>query len=170
MRVGALLYFAYGSNLWLPRLRRRVPGVQPLGAALLRGFSLRWHKRSHDGSGKCGIAVDEGGIVHGGLFRIPPPQRPRLDRVEELGVGYADLDVRVETGSAAHAAYTYVALPRARAEGLRPYRWYRDLVVAGARWHGLPDPYVRQLADVAVARDLDAGRSRRERASLALLP
>jgi hypothetical protein len=170
VRVGALLYFAYGSNLWLPRLRRRVPGVQPLGAALLRGFSLRWHKRSRDGSGKCGIDPDECGVVHGGLFRIPAAQRPGLDRVEELGVGYGDLDVIVETGSAAHTAYTYVALPGVRDEGLRPYRWYRDLVVAGARWHGLPDLYVRGLADVTAAPDPDAGRSRRERASLALLP
>jgi gamma-glutamylcyclotransferase (GGCT)/AIG2-like uncharacterized protein YtfP len=165
-----MLYFAYGSNLWLPRLRARVPGAESLGAARLRGFSLRWHKRSHDGSGKCGIAVDGDGVVHGGLFRIPVAERPRLDHVEELGVGYGDLDVRLDTATGEVTAYTYVALPGVRDEALRPWRWYRDLVVAGARWHGLPQAYVSRLRAVAAERDPDADRSRRERSSLAVLP
>lgn len=50
-----VLYFAYGSNLCLPRLRSRVPSVALVGTAVLSGYELRWHKRSTDTSGKCDV-------------------------------------------------------------------------------------------------------------------
>lgn len=53
-----VLYFAYGSNLWLPRLRHRVPGVEPVGVAHLGGFGLRWHKRSRETLRAVGADAD----------------------------------------------------------------------------------------------------------------
>jgi gamma-glutamylcyclotransferase len=49
------LNFAYGSNMLSARLRERVPSARPAGTACLPGFSLRWHKVSVDGSGKCNV-------------------------------------------------------------------------------------------------------------------
>ena len=80
-------YFAYGSNLCLPRLKARVPGVRALGSALLRGHELRWHKKGDDGSGK-GSIVEVGGdaVVHGALFAVPEREKAALGRAE--GPGY----------------------------------------------------------------------------------
>lgn len=161
-----LLYFAYGSNLWLPRLRHRVPGVEPLGAARLSRFGLRWHKRSRDGSGKCSIEPSGDEVVHGGLFRIPTAERVLLDRVEELGAGYDHADVTVDAESGPVPAFTYVATAGARDDAVRPFTWYRDFVVAGAGQLGLPETYVARLRAVAADPDPDAERDRRQRAFL----
>ena len=53
------LNFAYGSNLLTYCLRERVPSARPVTVARLAGHSLRWHKVSMDGSGKCDVEADD---------------------------------------------------------------------------------------------------------------
>ncbi|RMD60293.1 MAG: gamma-glutamylcyclotransferase, partial [Planctomycetota bacterium] len=48
-----MLYFAYGSNMSTPRLRRRVSRAVPVATARLPGCRLAFHKLGADGSGKC---------------------------------------------------------------------------------------------------------------------
>ena len=55
-------------------------------------------------------------------------------------------------------AYTYVADETAVDESLRPYSWYREFVVKGARQHPLPDEYIAQLESVNGDADPDAER------------
>ena len=90
-----ITYFAYGSNLCLPRLANRVPGVKALGPASLHGYELRWHKRSVDRSGKCSIvaSASAAAVVHGALFTIPKTEKHLLDRAE--GNGYGEITVCV---------------------------------------------------------------------------
>ena len=161
-------YFAYGSNLCLPRLESRVPGVRALGTASLLGYELRWHKRGADQSGKCSI-VPSGSVaavVHGALFTIPKAEKHLLDRVESLGNGYGEITVWVESSRGSASAQTYVAAPTHIDDSLRPYTWYKDLVVSGAESHDLPVDYVESLRLVAAWPDQDASRARRNRASL----
>lgn len=167
-----LRYFAYGSNLCLTRLRSRVPGVRPLGPALLRGYVLRWHKRSVDHSGKCSIARsdDAASIVHGALFAIPRSEKYRLDDAEGLGKGYDEIMVSVESSDGDESAYTYVAAPSHIDDTLRPYTWYKDLVVAGAESHDLPPRYLAMLRLVAAEADPDTDRDSSERKFLPCRP
>ncbi len=161
-------YFAYGSNLCLPRLAKRVPGVRALGPAFLPGYELRWHKRGVDRSGKCSIvaSASEGAVVHGALFTIPKAEKHLLDRVEGLGNGYGEITVRVESSQGTASARTYVASPTHVDDSLRPYAWYRDLVVSGAESHNLPAEYVELLRLVVVQQDQDAERASRNRVFL----
>ncbi len=161
-------YFAYGSNLCLPRLENRVPGVRALGPASLLGYELRWHKRGVDQSGKCSI-VPSGSVaavVHGALFAIPKAEKHLLDRVEGLGNGYGEITVRVESSPGAASAQTYVAAPTHIDDSLRPYAWYRDLVVSGAESHDLPADYVESLRLVVAQPDQDVSRATRNRVFL----
>ena len=64
---------------------------------------------------------------------------------------------------------TYRARPERVAPTLLPYRWYRDLVIVGARHHGFPAAYVAALEAVEVHDDPDAARVRRMDALLASL-
>lgn len=168
-----MLYFAYGSNLLPRRLRapERAPGARHVAVGRLRGWELRFHKLSDvDGSGKAGVqeipaARRNGHAVWGALFELAADDHPRLDRVEGLGVGYdraeVEIDVVGETGDGSHRsrrAFTYVARREAIAEDIRPYRWYRDLVIAGAEHHGFPQPYVESLRAVEGDVDPDVGR------------
>lgn len=159
-------YFAYGSNLCYRRLRDRVPGVRPEGPGVLEGYELHWHKRSLDGSGKCSVARCSTAVVHGVLFAMPPEGKARLDQVEGLGHGYDDIEVAVESGGGTIVARTYVAADDYVDESLRPYSWYRDLAVAGARAYGLPSEYIASLQQVDAVEDPSRERDRRNRRSL----
>ena len=160
-----VLYFAYGSNMCLSRLKARAPGGRALGPARLRGHELRWHKMGTDGSGKCSI-VHVGGdaVVHGALFSIPETEKPSLDRAE--GSGYGSATVSVESTRGDVTAETYKAHESAIDDARRPYSWYKALVVSGAESQGLPPDYVDVLRLVDAAEDADADRARKHRAFL----
>lgn len=163
-----VFYFAYGSNLCVHRLGRRAPGVVTLGVASLEGFDLRWHKRGADGSGKCSIvrSSSRSATVHGALFLIPRASMRRLDRVEGLGAGYERATVRARAASGTVGARTYIASPTHVDDSLRPFDWYRDLVVSGARALSLPPQYVEELRRIETWMDKDRKRARRNLASL----
>ena len=108
--------------------------------------SLRWHKRGKDGSGKCDIVSTDGrSVVWGVLFDIAWDEKPALDAVEGLGTGYFEKEVCIVTDDGECLALTYHANPAGIDAALRPFDWYKDYVVRGAREHGLPADYVRAL-------------------------
>ncbi len=167
----SLLYFAYGSNLYSPRLRFRVPGCLALCVATLSEYQLRFHKIGADGTAKCdafrtGRRED---VVMGVVYEIPRLEKALLDRHEGLGRGYGDAEVELATAeNGAINAFTYVALQEAIDPTLRPYGWYKDFVLSGADEHGLPEDYVdafiRGVPDLA---DPDRLHEERRRAEVA---
>lgn len=159
-------YFAYGSNMSLPRLRARIGEVRRLGVATLADRRLAFHKLGRDGSGKCDIAPSPGDCVWGVVLDIPAAARPLLDRFEGLGRGYAVETVQLTlVDGAALTAFSYRATRVV--PGLRPYDWYKAHVLHGAREHHLPAHYVAAIAATAAVPDPDAARHQRE---LAIYP
>lgn len=158
MSADSFVTFAYGSNMPVVRLRERCPSARALGIAELSGHELRWHKRSMDGSGKCDIvAVDApNASVLGVLFEIAAEEKPALDRAEGLNKGYDEVEVEVLCGGRQVAAKAYRATDTN--PSLRPYTWYRALVIAGAKEHGLPAPYIAGLESVPADEDVDRTR------------
>lgn len=146
-------YFAYGSNMSTPRLRQRTPSARFVSIGLLRHHALRWHKLGRDGSGKCDVSctgTQSDDVVWGVVYEIDCAEKADLDRVEGLGVGYDERQVRIETPDGDCLARTYVAKPDKVDPALRPRPWYKAHVLHGAREHGLPTDYVR-LIDAVVA-------------------
>jgi gamma-glutamylcyclotransferase len=159
-----MLYFSYGSNMSTPRLAKRVPSARAIAVATLREHELRFHKvSSRDGSAKCDIVPTsiESVVVHGIVFRIEAAEKAELDRQEGLGNGYEEKRVRVLTrdGESLEAATYYATRTR---PGLKPYGWYKEHVLRGAREHGLPVAYVRAIESVDAVRDPDSARHARE--------
>lgn len=157
-------YFAYGSNMSTDRLRRRVPSAQAIGHAELPAHQLHFHKPGRDGSAKCDIALPghtDDVSVWGVVFRIDPGHRPRLDAAEDLhrGYGIKNVTVRLPAGRWLKA-FTYYALQIDK--GIRPFSWYREHVLRGAREHGLPAGYVAMIEAIECLDDHDAVRHRRE--------
>lgn len=156
-------YFAYGSNLYLPRMQRRVPSALPLTVAQLPGYRLTFGKRSRDGSAKCTIEPAEAPeeTVWGVIYRIDPGERPRLDEAE--GPRYELIDLEVVTPDEERVAvFTYRARPEYLGHAW-PYDWYRDLVLEGARQHALPAEYITRIAAVTGVPDPDPVRARANR-------
>lgn len=151
------------------RLRERVPSARALGVATLSGYELRFHKRGwKDGSGKCDVVGRDGdrAQVFGVAFRMTAGDKEGLDAAEGLGRGYGVRTVRVEREGRRVAAFTYVADASAIDSTLLPFTWYKELVLAGAREHGLPLEYVRQLEAVKAVADPDSERDRHARTIL----
>ncbi|MEZ5654172.1 MAG: hypothetical protein R3E87_26865 [Burkholderiaceae bacterium] len=164
------LVFAFGSNMLPVRLQRRTPRARVAGVALAHGYTLRFDKRGRDGSGKCWLAPAAGESTPGVLFAYEgtPDEVAAalavLDEFEGVGRGYERALLRVEPldgRSAVDAgceAFAYMATPDAIVAGLRPYHWYRDLVLAGARHHALPTAHCDLIAATVVDIDSDPNR------------
>ena len=169
MRENSVLYFAYGSNMLTERLHKRCPNARPLGNAVAHGFSLRFCKRSKDGSAKATLVkTDEREQpAYGVLFELSQSEQARLDKSEGEGLGYDRDDAftvfRLADGEEAIAS-TYRASRQACDEGLIPYDWYRALILAGAFQHGLPDTYIAELRRTIVWSDPQPQRHSRQEA------
>jgi gamma-glutamylcyclotransferase len=154
-----VVVFAHGANMLVARMRERAPLSKAVSVGQLVGFELCWNKRSRDGSGKC--SVTETGhpkhVVWGVTYEMGASDKSSLDRAEGLGQGYGERAVNIHTQAGRLSALTYYAT--SIDPGIRPYDWYRDLVIAGAREHGLPEEYVRILEKVATVMDSDADRA-----------
>ena len=167
--MGAVLYFAYGSNLLTRRLTasERAPSARRVAVGYVASRRLAWHKVSVDGSGKCDAEAtgDPRDRVWGVVFEVPAAELASLDRAEGVGLGYERAEVEVVTAEGPRSAQTYVATRKNRA--FLPYRWYRDLAVAGAEEHGLPAEYVELMRRTPAREDPSRERRRRMGALLA---
>lgn len=157
------LYFAYGSNLYLPRMTQRVPSAVPLGVAQLPGYRLTFDKLADCGSTKCTIEAteEEAKTVWGTVYRIDPAEQPRLDEAEGPDYEIIDIEVCMSAGERL-AVFTYRARPECVGSG-SPFVWYRDLVLQGARQHALPADYVNRIAQVTAIPDPNTARARANR-------
>ena len=154
--MDSFLCFAYGSNMLTERLTARCPSAHAVFNAQAREYRLTFSKKSVDGSGKGHMerASEPNSSVEGVVFEIPVGERPYLDEAE--GRDYRrddDFQVqRIDTGEAVTVS-VYVAKEEARDAALRPYDWYRDLIVEGAKQHALQENYVAWLQSLPADAD-----------------
>jgi gamma-glutamylcyclotransferase len=157
-------YLAYGSNLHPYRLSQRVPSAQLVDVVSLPGLRLGFQKRSKDGSAKClyvaTACTDD--RLHAAVYRIADVEKPILDAIEGLGQGYDEAWHRVRVGDSMLDAFAYTAAASHIEPGLKPYDWYREMVVLGAKFHALPKPYIESIRGVDTSIDPDSNRAKRQ--------
>ena len=149
-------YFAYGSNMLASRLsqERSVQGLQKIGVATLKGYSLNYSKRGSDGTGKCNIQRADGGVVYGVLFKIPSSEMKKIDRAEGASMTpphYTRKQITVSVGGRHIQAVTYMAQQQFVVQGgyLKPSQEYAGKVNSGARESGLPLSYLTHLKNAS---------------------
>ncbi len=157
-----VLYAAYGSNLHPRRLGQRAPSASLRGTSLIEGFSLSFNKHGQDGSGKCTIAPGGPG-VRVAIYAMSDRDHAALDEIEGVGRGYTATSVSV---AGIGTCRTYIAEPAYLDNSLRPFAWYRDFVLLGARHHRFDDDYLRRIEAISAMVDPDSTR-RAENARLA---
>jgi hypothetical protein len=96
--------------------------------------------------------------VWGVVYEIAAEEKPSLDKAEGLGYGYEEKEVEVMTAHGPVKASAYFATRVV--PNLEPFTWYKALVVAGAKEHGLPLAYVAALEAVAAKDDPDSARNK----------
>lgn len=161
--MASLLYFSYGSNMSTPRLVDRVPSAKGVSIARLEKHRLKFHKKSNQGSGKCDIehTNNPNDIVYGMVFQILASEKAALDKKEGLGSGYNEKSVSVlaQNGESLNAV-TYYATDID--PSLKPYGWYKEHVVRGAKEHRLPPEYIKSIEAVEFVVDPDQKRHNKE--------
>lgn len=157
-----MLCFTYGSNMSRRRLQARVPSARFFAVAELPGHRLRFHKHAHDGSAKCDAEEtgDPQDRVIGVIYEIADEDKPDLDRHEALGFGYEQKMVELETAWGHAQAWMYYAT--SLTSTLKPYHWYKEHVLVGARESGLPADYIARIEAVESINDPNTSRSQRE--------
>jgi len=149
-----MLYAAYGSNLLPLRLSLRLPKSRYAGTAAIAGKRLCFHKRSKDKSGKCNIVAGDGSI-HVAVYELDGQERAELDQIEGAGSGYAVETIEVPGFG---ECFTYVARASFIDDDLRPYSWYKELVLAGCEALCLPVDYITMIHEIAMIDDPDKSR------------
>jgi gamma-glutamylcyclotransferase len=141
------------------RLRARCPGARSIGVAVASGHAVEFAKRGTDDSAKATLVSRAESQAYGVVFEVPEPERRNLDWAEGAGytavtdfpvsltsVGTSDNQVDVTTT-------TYVVASSWQTSILRPYHWYKALVVRGAVEHDLPVEHIDWLRAVPSIAD-----------------
>ncbi|MFQ5769441.1 MAG: gamma-glutamylcyclotransferase [bacterium] len=150
-----MLYFAYGSNMSIKRLTKdnRIPSAVVKTAGFITGHILKFNKVSTDKSGK-GHIEDTGNqddSVHGVVYEIDEREKGNLHEAEGLGKGYNEKTVTVSTSEGEIRAVTYYATKID--DSLKPYTWYMNHVITGAKENNLPEDYITKLEQVDAIED-----------------
>ena len=166
--MDAFTYFGYGSNMLTCKLKDRCPSAVPIGICKIKKHSLKFHKVSHanqngipDVSGKGDMIPSESETdeVYGVLFKILKKEEKKLDKAEGYPkYGYdkkTDFDVTTIKGEK-YSSVMYFANdidPKKK-----PYHWYKEQVVQGARENGLPEDYIKKIESFESIQDMDEER------------
>ena len=144
------IYFAYGSNMKIDRMTKRVPSAKPAGYARLVDKKLAFNKISTDGSGKTIIVDAKNSIVLGVLFEVNEDEIVNLDDAEK-GYERQNIVVLNNDGQQIHA-FTYISAQTNN--DLKPYDWYLKFLIDGAHENNLPKDYIESLKRLESMPDL----------------
>lgn len=129
-------YFAYGSNMNSQRVeKRKLPVVQAFSGTL-RGYGLRFNKRStiYPGAASANVVANESEVVQGVVYELVDKAAIQfMDPFEGYPIRYDRLLLPIaETNiGAAVNAWVYIANDDYIQEGLSPARWYLNHLLAG---------------------------------------
>ncbi len=141
-------YFAYGSNMSSARLQDRAPSAQATGRAKLYDRRLVFNKASNDGSTKANIEFSFGDVVWGVLYKLDEKDLQKVDDTEG-GYERIEVDVSIDSGGTIKA-FSYVSTNTTT--NCKPYDWYLDYILVGAKEHGLPQQYITELQKVQIKK------------------
>jgi len=158
-----LKYFAFGSNLAIPRLLQRIPAASVHCVATLNEHQLCWRKNDRGQSGKCDIDFtgDPDHLVYGVVYHMSLADKLELDVYETSGFGYDHKTIEVASLRGDRIeAFTYYALDIDHRQ--RPFHWYKEHVLRGALEHDFPPHYVEHIRSTPSIDDHDPERHHRE--------
>ena len=152
-----VLYFAYGSNLFLIQIRERVNNskLKPLHNAYFPDKKLCFPRDSK--SQKGGVASYEDQKNHnlwGAVFDLTKDELHRLDLKEgykEKGTNnsYERVEITVINDGTEISALTYCANPKGT---FMPSQYYMNKLIEGAKECNLPSDYIKELKEIQTNR------------------
>jgi hypothetical protein len=148
-------YFAYGSNMCLPRLQQWAKSARPVTPISICGFVMKFNKLGDDGSAKCNIVhtgKDED-TVPGVVFEMSVEDMAKLDDAKK---GYERIRLSLNGPNGPVTLLTYIAKGENTAEGIQPFTWYKNYVLEGAKMFKLPQAYIDRVIVPVEAKEAPA--------------
>ena len=140
--------FCYGSNMNTERITERCSSSCFISRAKVSGWKLVFNKKSKDKSSKANLVyTGDKSLVWGVIFDISEDQKPLLDKAEGLGKGYDEYKLQVINDLEQEIeCVCYIATdPKYLDDNLKPYDWYGDFCLLGAKEHNLPKEWILTL-------------------------
>lgn len=150
------LYFAYGSNLDLARIKSRCPDSSFREVALLEGYQLCFPLLS-EGSGVASIRSFANSIIYGAIYNVSHDDIAKLNTYEGYEINgtqnvYNQIRLRVRTLSGEEVeCLSYVAICD-HADYNVPTEQYLGYIVGGLKrltQFGVPTDYIEKVANAA---------------------
>ncbi len=142
-------HFGYGSNLNTEFLRGYCPGAEFVMRAYLPNYEVQFRFWSERRQGGISTIIEKpGGLVHGVIYEVPEDLLLDLDVLESVPQGLYRRETYLVLGEDGewHEADLYrVAEPKGP---FTPSRGYVELMLAGARAHGLAPEYVKKIEEI----------------------
>lgn len=115
-------YLAYGSNMYVQRMKDRGIGLTGRYHVILPGYRLEFNKiaSSNPKEGYANIVVDKNECVEGVLYDIDTSDLGKLDQFEGCPEYYAKITIKVRLDSRSEVEGTiYIAQPHTTSKGLQ---------------------------------------------------
>jgi gamma-glutamylcyclotransferase (GGCT)/AIG2-like uncharacterized protein YtfP len=144
-----MYHFGYGSNLNIDFLRQYVPSAEFVTKAYLPNYEVQfrfWSKKRQGGISS--IIEKPGGMVHGVIYECDEKEMVELDILESVPQGLYNRETFKVFGDDGkwHEADLYrVAVPKGP---FTPSKGYVELMLSGARQHGLDENYVKIIEKI----------------------
>ena len=111
------------------------------------------------------MCYSESGLIYGAIYKLHHDHKYELDRFEGKGYGYIDNQISLQHNETEYTCFTYLAQQSHIVNDLKPYHWYKKLVIMGAQYLQFPDTYISSIEAIGSIEDPDAIR-RKEKEEL----
>jgi hypothetical protein len=143
-------YFAYGSNLWIDQMVARTgpirQGAERPRIARLPNYRLTFNMHGDDGQVFANV-ISPGQGVLGVIYCFTAEALLKMDQYEK---GYERRQVQVVLENGAELiAVTYTAGTAHAGNVSQPTADYLQRILWGARQHGLPEEYIKEIEAAA---------------------
>ena len=155
--TGSMLYFAYGSNMYLRQIRNRCPSACFVCIAMLNYHLLAFTRMSPRwGGGVADVIPSDGNQVWGVVYEIRESEITSLDRSEGYRPGrpleendYVREERTVYTnGHVDQPQVVSLYCANRQVNPPLPSEKYKRQIIDGARYWSLPAAYIDQLEHI----------------------
>jgi gamma-glutamylcyclotransferase (GGCT)/AIG2-like uncharacterized protein YtfP len=145
------MLFQYGSNLDPEQKEARTGPIREARRARLSRYRLVFNKRAASGGVYANVVKEDDQEVWGVVYLCSPNAIRRMDEKEGVRDGHyrrIDVTVQLETEETTEAT-TYVAGDEFICPEGYPSDEYLERIIRGARYHGLPEAWIRKVRKAA---------------------
>ncbi len=140
-----LYYFAYGSNMWTPQMKKRTQKYKFIKTHILYGFSLVFNcGYSHKST--ANIVENNNGFVEGVLYELDDEEIFYMDRFEGVPEVYVKRYFEIDKDT---IAFAYVSVNKHYRTKAKPTVEYINRIIDGCLEHNFVSTY-NSLVDMKI--------------------